>query len=91
MQNGLRDRELVVRSIAATLLTAWVEIFGESIVKDEKRTAEGHGKNVEEDVVALLQMFDLADSSVAEDVLLSVSFTRVDLFESLQFGGKFFV
>ena len=38
VQTGLGDREPVVRSAAATLLTVWVEVFGESIVKDEKRT-----------------------------------------------------
>jgi condensin complex subunit 3 len=78
VRNGLGDREDVVKSAAAAVLGAWVDVVGEE-------QADGR----EEDVLALLKLFDLTESQVAEDALLSVFTTRVDVFDNLEFGGAF--
>jgi condensin complex subunit 3 len=89
VRNGLGDRESVVRAAAAKLVTAWVEALSEDGAEDEKKPGNANAKTVEEDMVALLKMFDLTENSVAGDALLSVFTTRVDIFDGLQFGGKF--
>lgn len=85
MRNGLGDRESAVRAAAGILVGTWVDVVGDN---DEKRSAKAE-KTTEDDVVALLKMFDLAESSVAEDALLSVFATRVDIFDNLEFAGLF--
>jgi condensin complex subunit 3 len=80
VRSGLGDREQIVRSAAASLLGRWVDVVAESDTgkEDEK---------IERGVVALLKMFDLVESTVAADVLLSVFVTRADIFENMVFGG----
>jgi condensin complex subunit 3 len=46
-------------------------------------------ERVERGVVALLKMFDLVESKVAADALLSIFVTRADIFENMVFGGAF--
>ncbi|KII87700.1 hypothetical protein PLICRDRAFT_30295 [Plicaturopsis crispa FD-325 SS-3] len=79
VRNGLGDREASVRAAAGALMGTWVDVVGNG----------GGEKKVLDDVVALLKMFDLAESIVAEDVLLSVFATRVDIFDNLEFGEDF--
>lgn len=89
VRNGLGDREAVVKSAAGSLVGAWVDVVGSKDADEpndkekDKRKAGGR----EADVVALLKLFDLAESAVAEDALLSVFKTRVDIFDGLEFDG----
>ncbi|KAI0063895.1 hypothetical protein BV25DRAFT_1823946 [Artomyces pyxidatus] len=77
VRNGLGDREPTVRAAAGKLVGAWVD-------------AVGGGKGmVGEDMIAFLEMFDLGEGSVAEDALLSVFVTRVDLFDGLEFDDDY--
>lgn len=78
VRSGLGDREQSVRTAAASLLGAWVDAIAESDTED-----------VESGVVALLKMFDLAESNVAADALLSVFVTRADIFDNMEFGDSY--
>ncbi|KIJ59925.1 hypothetical protein HYDPIDRAFT_99639 [Hydnomerulius pinastri MD-312] len=82
IRNGLGDREPAVRAAAGSLLGSWVDV-ARGDAKDED------GKKVEDDVLALLNLFDLNESSIAEDALLSVFTTRVDIFDHLEFKDEF--
>jgi condensin complex subunit 3 len=85
VRNGLGDREGVVRSAAGSLVGAWVDVVADGDVKEK---GKGRDKRaIEQDVVALLKLFDLAENTVAEDALLSVFKGRVDVFDGLEFGG----
>jgi condensin complex subunit 3 len=84
----LSDREGVVRSAAGSLVGAWVDVVGDGTDTREKGKERDKGA-VEQDVVALLKLFDLAESTVAEDALLSVFKGRVDIFDGLEFGGQY--
>lgn len=79
MRSGLGDRELGVRTAAASLLGTWVDVISKNDPGEDKRAESG--------VVALLKMFDLVESNVAADVLLSVFVTRADIFENISFKG----
>lgn len=81
VRNGLSDREPVVRSAAGSLVGAWVDVVGEG-GKDNRDKG-----TIEQDVVALLKLFDLAESAIAEDALLSVFKSRVEIFDGLEFNG----
>jgi condensin complex subunit 3 len=76
VRNGLGDREAGVKSAAAAVIGAWIDIVPE----DQTDGKEG-------DVVAFLKLFDLTQSRIAEDALLSLFTTRVDIFDNLEFGG----
>jgi condensin complex subunit 3 len=80
IRNGLGDREPTVRAAAASLLGKWVDVIAENNTKKED------GK-IESGVVALLNLFDLAEGTVAVEALLSVFETRADIFENMEFGG----
>jgi condensin complex subunit 3 len=84
VRNGLGDREPSVRVAAGTLIGTWVDVVGES----EGKVEDGE-ENVENGVVALLKMFNLGENTVAEDALLSVFATRVDIFDNIEFGSAF--
>lgn len=86
VRNGLSDREPVVRSAAGSLVGAWVDVVGEGAGAKDKDAKDQ--ASIEQDVVALLKLFDLAESAVAEDALLSVFKNRVDIFDGLEFGGQ---
>jgi len=85
VRNGLGDREGVVRSAAGSLVGAWVDVVGDGSNAKGKEKDKG---TIEQDVVALLKLFDLAESNVVEDALLSVFKGRVDIFDALEFGGQ---
>jgi condensin complex subunit 3 len=90
VRNGLGDREGTVRAAAARMLGAWVDVArdaGSSSVA-KKEEDKGAGGEVENDVIAFLKMFDLVEGAIAEDALLSVLTTRVDVFDALEFGGE---
>lgn len=80
IRNGLGDREPAVRTAAGSLLGAWVDVVRGSAKPEE-------GGTVMDDVVALLGLFDLTENTVAEDALLSIFATRIDIFDQLEFKG----
>ncbi|KAF9225668.1 hypothetical protein BS17DRAFT_777480 [Gyrodon lividus] len=82
IRNGLGDREPAVRAAAGSLLGTWVDV-ARGDAKDED------GNTVQDDVLALLNLFDLNESTIAEDALLSVFATRVDIFDHLEFRDDF--
>lgn len=82
IRNGLGDREPAVRSAAGSLLGAWVDV-----VRGSTKTEEG--ANLMDDVLAFLGLFDLHENTVAEDALLSIFATRVDIFDQLEFKGAY--
>ncbi|KAF8547377.1 hypothetical protein OG21DRAFT_1479489 [Imleria badia] len=67
IRNGLGDREPAVRAAAGSLLGAWVDV-----VKGATKPEEGSA--VMGDFIAFLALFDLA-----EDALLSIFATRIDI------------
>ncbi|EGO03950.1 hypothetical protein SERLA73DRAFT_165497 [Serpula lacrymans var. lacrymans S7.3] len=83
IRNGLGDREPEVRASTGSLLGAWVDVARGEAKKEEK------GKAIEDDLLALLNLFDLMESTVAEDALLSVFATRADIFDNLEFKDAF--
>jgi condensin complex subunit 3 len=78
VRNGLGDREAVVKNAAAGVVGAWVDVVGDN---------QDGGK--EQDIIALLKLFDLTESQIAEDALLSIFTSRVDIFDNLEFEGAF--
>lgn len=81
VRNGLGDREESVKKAAAKLMSTWVDVVRADGVKAE-------AVNVEEDVIAFLNLFDLVEDTTAEDALLSVFKSRADILDALEFGGK---
>ena len=80
IRNGLGDREESVKAAAAKLISGWVDIVQMGTVKSEREEA---------DIIAFLRLFDLVhEGTVAQDALLSVFKTRVDILDSLTFGGE---
>jgi condensin complex subunit 3 len=79
VRNGLGDREPAVRAAAGKLVGAWVDAVGVGTKKGA----------VLEDLLAFLGTFDLRESAVVEDALLSVFVTRVDVFDALEFDGTY--
>jgi condensin complex subunit 3 len=77
VRNGLGDREPAVRAAAGKLVGAWVDAVSVGTKKG----------SVLEDLLAFLGTFDLRESAVVEDALLSVFVTRVDVFDALEFDG----
>ncbi|KAA1474990.1 ARM repeat-containing protein [Dentipellis sp. KUC8613] len=77
VRNGLGDREPAVRAAAGKLVSAWVDAIS------------AHKGSVLEDLIAFLQTFDLAESQLAEDALLSVFVTRPEYFDGLEFEDAF--
>ncbi|PSR90834.1 hypothetical protein PHLCEN_2v4803 [Hermanssonia centrifuga] len=84
VRNGLGDREESVKAAAAKLMSTWVDVVRPAEVKPE----EGQGV-AEADLIAFLNLFDLVENSTAENALVSVFKTRVDLLDGLQFGDAF--
>ncbi|KAI6040837.1 nuclear condensing complex subunit [Pisolithus marmoratus] len=78
IRNGLGDREPAVRAAAGSLLGTWVDVArGPTKAEDDQA--------IQNDVNALLKFLDLHESTIAEDTLLSIFATRVDIFEHLEF------
>jgi len=82
IRNGLGDREPAVRQAAAVLLSKWVDVARGDVKNEESKTAK-------DDVLALLSLFDLTESTVAEDALLSVLDKRHDISDHVEFEGMF--
>ncbi|KAF9008698.1 nuclear condensing complex subunit [Cyathus striatus] len=91
VRNGLGDREPTVRSAAGALIGAWVENIhlkfednlpqlDEAIATDDK---------VEKNILLLLKLFDLMNSTVATDALLSVFSTKEAMFNEIEFGDHY--
>jgi condensin complex subunit 3 len=77
VRNGLGDREPAVRAAAGKLIGTWVDMVNVGTKKGP----------VLEDILAFLGVFDLRESAVVEDALLSVFVTHVDVFDALEFDG----
>ena len=77
VRNGLGDREPAVRVAAGKLIGAWIDAVSVGTKKGP----------VLEDLLAFLGTFDLRESAVVEDALLSRFVTRVDVFDALEFDG----
>ena len=77
VRNGLGDREPAVRAAAGKLIGAWIDAVSVETKKGP----------VLEDLLAFLSTFDLRESAVVEDALLSVFVTRVDVFDALEIDG----
>lgn len=90
IRNGLGDRQPVVKASAEKLVAAWVDVAGASMEpKQEDGDALPQAENTTEQAfLSLLNMFDLAEGKVAEDALISVFKNRLDLFDTIEFGGK---
>ncbi|KAI6000302.1 nuclear condensing complex subunit [Pisolithus orientalis] len=68
-----------VRAAAGSLLGTWVDVArGPTKAEDDDHA-------IRKDVIALLKLLDLHESTIAEDALLSIFATRVDIFEHLEF------
>lgn len=80
IRNGLGDREPAVRAAAGSLLGTWVDVAQGTTKAEDNRA-------VRDDIIALLKLFDLHESTIAEDALLSIFATRVDIYEHLEFKG----
>lgn len=80
IRNGLGDREDSVKNAAAKLVASWVDVVRVDGVKPEASDVEG-------DVIAFLNLFDLMENSTAEDALVSVLKSRADILDALEFGG----
>jgi condensin complex subunit 3 len=88
IRNGLGDRDRQVRASAALLLETWVDFID---VKAEDKDVKVEGQvqeKMQTSVLSLLTLFNLRDGTVAEDALLSIFKTRVDIFDTINFGGK---
>lgn len=82
VRHGLGDREEIVKIAATKLLAAWVDIVRANGVKLE-------GEEEDSDIIAFLRLFDLVENTIPEDALKSVLNSRVDILDSLEFGGGF--
>ncbi|KAF8548053.1 hypothetical protein OG21DRAFT_814500 [Imleria badia] len=82
IRNGLGDREPAVRAAAGSLLGVWVDVARGATKPEE-------GGAVMDDLVAFLGLFDLNENTVAEDALLSIFATRIDIFDQLEFKDAF--
>ncbi|KAG2088380.1 nuclear condensing complex subunit, partial [Suillus discolor] len=80
IRNGLGDREPAVHQAAALLLRKWVDVAREHVKNEESKT-------VEDNILAFLSLFDLTESTVAEDALLSVLDRRADISDHVEFNG----
>lgn len=78
VRNGLGDREETVKAAAVKLLTCWMDTVLEHGDKPE-------GEEEQSNVIAFLKLFDLFQTSVPEDALLSVFSARPDVLDSLEF------
>ncbi|KAG1823715.1 nuclear condensing complex subunit [Suillus subaureus] len=82
IRNGLGDREPAVRQAAALLLSKWVDVARGDVKNEESKAAK-------DDVLALLGLFDLTESTVAEDALLSVLDRRHDISDHVEFKDAY--
>ncbi|KAH9921582.1 nuclear condensing complex subunit [Amylocystis lapponica] len=81
VRNGLGDREDAVKTAAGKLMGVWVDVVREG--------AQGKADNLQEDMLAFLALFDLAEGTIAEDALTSVFTTRIDIFDNIEFGDEY--
>lgn len=84
-RNGLGDREPQVRAAAASLLATWVKFVDVKAEEKDAKVEEQVREKMESGVLSLLSLFDLGEGTVAEDALLSIFQTGVDIFN---FDGK---
>jgi condensin complex subunit 3 len=74
-RNGLGDREPAVRAAAGKLIGAWVNVVSVGTNKGPYL----------ENLLAFLGTFDLRESAVVEDALLSMFVTHIDELDVLEF------
>lgn len=85
IRNGLGDRDHQVRAAAASLLATWVKFVDVKAEEKDVKIEEQVREKMENGVLSLLTLFDLGEGTVAEDALLSIFQTGVDIFN---FNGK---
>ncbi|TFK38229.1 nuclear condensing complex subunit [Crucibulum laeve] len=85
IRNGLGDREPSVRAAASALLGLWADIVAMKSEEDQDQ----EDVSVERGVLNLLELLDVGVSTVAADALLSIFTSRVDIFENIEFGDRF--
>jgi condensin complex subunit 3 len=86
VKHGLGDREPGVKAAAANLVVTWLEVIRSP---DARAKDESGAISTEKDIVAFLKLFDLAENAVAEDTLVSVFRTKVEMFENIEFDENF--
>lgn len=88
VRNGLGDREEGVKAAAGKLVSTWLDVVrvGSTAARGEKEK-ENKDKEVEGDIVAFLELFDLVENSTAEDALTCIFKSRVDILDALKLDG----
>ena len=81
IRNGLRDREPQVEAAAASLLATWVNFVDVKAEEEDVKVEEQVQEKMESGILSLLTLFDLGEGTVAEDALLSIFKTGVDIFK----------
>jgi condensin complex subunit 3 len=84
VRHGLGDREPGVRSAAGALISSWFDAM-----TSESSESQSDAK-ADSPVLKLLALFDLAESKVAEDALLSLLQNRSDVCDKFQLDGESF-
>ncbi|KAF8647428.1 hypothetical protein AX16_006718 [Volvariella volvacea WC 439] len=74
-------------------LAVEIEEDNKAVVNKANGKEKGRGKpkleNIEAGVLELLKLFDLSNSTIAADALLSIFATRPETFDNLEFGESF--
>ncbi|TCD67325.1 hypothetical protein EIP91_000246 [Steccherinum ochraceum] len=92
VRHGLGDREETVKAAAINVLTSWMDIVEEQDnVSQEEEGGDEQPKEKEKksSVLKFLALFDLFQTSIPEDALLSVFTARPDVLDSLEFSNDF--
>ena len=88
IRNGLGDRDHQVRASAASLLETWVDFVDMKAEDKDVKVDEQIQEKMQTGVLSLLALFDLHEGTVAENALLSIFKSRVNIFDTIDFDGK---
>lgn len=96
VRNGLGDREEGVKAAAGKLVSTWLDVVrvgstsarGSTAARDkENKEKDKESVDVEGDIVAFLELFDLVENSTAEDALTCIFKSRNDILDALKLDG----
>lgn len=93
VRNGLGDREEGVKAAASKLVSTWLDVVRVGTTRGEKdkeggeKDKEKESVDVEGDIVAFLELFDLVENSTAEDALTCIFKSRNDILDALKLDG----
>lgn len=95
VRNGLGDREEGVKAAASKLVSTWLDVVRVGTTSARGSTAARGGGDkekekdvdVEGDIVAFLELFDLVENSTAEDALMCIFKSRNDILDALKLDG----